>query len=137
MERPSEGGAHRAAENRGPETPAPRRLVAVRLVAVSCGEARSDRDVGLALTDDREQPGELLDRVLPVGVDPSDELVLALVGERVAGRDALLEPAVLSEGEDFGSVFLSDGRRSVRGAVVDDENVSLWETGAQLVENGG
>jgi len=66
---------HRSTKHRCPEPPARRGLVAVRLVSVAGREARSDRDVGLVGPDDCEEPDELVDRMLTVGVDPAGERV--------------------------------------------------------------
>ena len=74
--------------------------------------------------------------MLSVGVDAPDVVVAALVGEGVARCDALSQPAVLAEREHLGAVGGGDGRRSVRRAVVDDEDVALRKPGAQLVEDG-
>ena len=74
--------------------------------------------------------------MLSVGVDAPDVLVPALVGEGVARCDPLSQPAVLAEREHLGAVGGGDGGRSVRRAVVDDEDGALRKLGVQLVEHG-
>ena len=134
-ERAAECGVHRAAEDGRSESPARGGLVAVRLVALSGRKSRSDRDVRLARAYEGEESSELVDRMLPVRVDTSDELVSVLVCVGITRRDAFLKSPVLTEREHLGTVGGGDACRSVRRAVVDDEHRALGKAGVQLVEH--
>ncbi len=61
--------------------------IAVGAVAVSRGEAGPDRDVAAVRADEVEQPDELVDRMLAVGVHATAVGVAALVRLAVARRD--------------------------------------------------
>ncbi len=74
--------------------------------------------------------------MLSVGIDAPDVVVPVLVREGVARCDPLSQPTVLAEREHLGAVGGGDGRRSVRRAVVDDEDGAVRKLGVQLVEDG-
>jgi hypothetical protein len=100
VEAAPEPEVHRALEQADSETTACGGNVAVVVVAVALGEARADCDVARIGADEHEQPGELVGRMLPVGVDAAAIGVATLGRLAVAGRDARTEAAVLPERDD-------------------------------------
>jgi len=105
-------------------------------IPLSGREPRAHGDVGLVGSHEREEPGELVDGMLAVGVDPAHELVAVLVGIRVPGCDAFAKAAVLAEREDVGARVARHDGGSVRRAVVDDEYLTSGKCRAQLVQHG-
>src|SRR5205823_12993377 len=108
----------------------------VRREAVAGREARADGDVAVAGPNALEQPRELLDGVLTVGVDAATELVVMFQGVAVARRDSGRESAILAERDHLAAVLACDLGRPVGRAVVDDEHVGLREPAPELVQYG-
>ena len=136
VERPSERDAHRPAQKARSELADAFGLVAVRRVALAADEPRADGDVGLARADELQQPAQLDDGMLAVGVDAAAEGVVVLERPGIAGGDAGLEAAVLAEREHLGAVLAGDARGPVGRAVVDDEDVDVRQLPVELIEHG-
>ena len=98
-------------------------------------EARADRDVAVSRAHAIEQPRQLGDGMLPVGVHPTDDRVSVVL--RLAQPAAMPpEAAVVSEGETCAPCSRHVGR-TVGRAVVHHEDVGVRKPGGKLVEHGG
>jgi hypothetical protein len=75
--------------------------------------------------------------VLPVGVDPDDQVHAALVGVAKPRLDGPADAEVEGQADHRSAVRGRDPRRPVRGAVVDDEHLEPRVVRTDLVDHTG